>query len=274
MGICLSKRSLFARLVSCGDRHLSARGFLMGQRFLALALIATFAAEAPAVNPASWDIVDLTTTGNDVHYESPTTVTTGLAEYQWTYDVSKVEVQATLVIFPTWIDITSRLEEGGVPLSGGEIEPGLPFVLLDEVVNESGTQATFLVEVDATGRGRASITDVVLGEFSGIDITGVRASLNFTVTGYPFGDYDRDRDVDSADYSLWRETAGLSTDLRADGNRDSVVNAADYVVWRDNLGTTAGVGSGNVTAIPEPSGLAILLIFGGSIVVKRRRFNV
>jgi hypothetical protein len=232
--------------------------------------LAAVATNTKAVNPASWDISDLTTTGNDVFFESPTTVTTGLAEYQWTYDVSKVEARVTIFSVQTWINITSILEEQGVPLSGGGVEPGLPFILLDEAVSESGTQADFLVEVDATGRGRASITDVMFGSYQGLEISGVRASLNFTVTGYPFGDYDRDRDVDSADYNLWRETSGSTTDLRADGNRNQIVDAADYVLWLDNLGNSAGAGSGGA-AIPEPSSLTLIAVLGGGLLTCLRR---
>jgi len=52
------------------------------------------------------------------------------------------------------------------------------------------------------------------------------------------GDYDSSGTVDQADYTLWKNTFGSSSDLRADGNGDRVVNAADYTVWRVNLGTS------------------------------------
>ncbi len=75
------------------------------------------------------------------------------------------------------------------------------------------------------------------------------------------GDYDRDGDVDAADYDLWRSTFLSQTDLRADGNGNGVVDAADYTVWRDHVGTTGGAQvssepSTSTTAVaPEPASL-------------------
>jgi hypothetical protein len=52
------------------------------------------------------------------------------------------------------------------------------------------------------------------------------------------GDYNNDGvtsfspgDVDSADYVIWNNTQGSTTDLRADGDDDGIVDADDYSVW-------------------------------------------
>jgi hypothetical protein len=50
------------------------------------------------------------------------------------------------------------------------------------------------------------------------------------------GDYNFDGTVDTADFVVWRKTAGSLTDLRADGNRDGVVNDTDRLVWMANFG--------------------------------------
>ena len=52
------------------------------------------------------------------------------------------------------------------------------------------------------------------------------------------GDYDRDGDVDEADYRRWRVDFGTAVEQPgsgADGNGDGIVDAADYTIWRDNL---------------------------------------
>jgi PEP-CTERM motif len=101
-------------------------------------------------------------------------------------------------------------------------------------------------------------------------------------TGFPklipapvVGDYNRDGNVDAADYTVWRDTLGSNTFMAADGNgngtidagdltkwktglgahvlapslpgdfnHDGRVDAADYTVWRDTLGMTVAYGSG------------------------------
>jgi Type I phosphodiesterase / nucleotide pyrophosphatase len=53
------------------------------------------------------------------------------------------------------------------------------------------------------------------------------------------GDYNHDGHVDAADYTIWQDTKGSTTDLRADGNRDGVVDQADYDLWKANFNATA-----------------------------------
>lgn len=75
------------------------------------------------------------------------------------------------------------------------------------------------------------------------------------------GDYNADQVVDSADYSIWRDTFGSATDLRADGDGDGTIGNGDYDVWRENFGAAAlGAGAGSQSAFEagylEPAGTA------------------
>lgn len=76
------------------------------------------------------------------------------------------------------------------------------------------------------------------------------------------GDYNGNGKVDSADYSIWRDTLGSTTDLRANGNNSGAsagkIDQADYVAWRNNFGTIGGSGAGEGGAaaaqgVPEPA---------------------
>ncbi|MGL4512501.1 MAG: S8 family serine peptidase [Lacipirellulaceae bacterium] len=82
------------------------------------------------------------------------------------------------------------------------------------------------------------------------------------------GDYDRDGDVDQADYTVF--TSGYGQQVfpgrGADGNLDGFVNAADYTVWRDARGFPA-----TSTTVPEPvANLLIALAAVGSAIINSR----
>jgi hypothetical protein len=86
------------------------------------------------------------------------------------------------------------------------------------------------------------------------------------------GDYNGDNKVDSADYTVWRDSLG-SGNLQADGNGDSVVDDQDFQVWKQNFGTySAGGGSQSVAAqVPEPSVLVLSALALGCAFVRRSR---
>lgn len=73
------------------------------------------------------------------------------------------------------------------------------------------------------------------------------------------GDYNRDGEVDAADYVVWRSAMSGDLNLAADGSGDGLINAADYGVWRSHFGATAASATGAQT-IPEPSCCCLLVI--------------
>jgi hypothetical protein len=122
-----------------------------------------------------------------------------------------------------------------------------------------------------------------------IDFTGFYGDYEITVNGQTFdltlgkgdtsyslairpGDYNADGRVDAADYIVWRQTAGSTTDLRADGNGDEVVDQSDYDVWRSLFGTIYSSGAGVSAVVPEPSGAMFTVIVAAvTAFVGRRR---
>jgi hypothetical protein len=51
-----------------------------------------------------------------------------------------------------------------------------------------------------------------------------------------YGDFNLDNKVDAADYTVYRDTSGSTTDLRADADGNGVVGPEDYSLWRENFG--------------------------------------
>ena len=86
------------------------------------------------------------------------------------------------------------------------------------------------------------------------------------------GDFNNNGTVDAADYTIWRDTQGSTTDLRADGNGDRQVNEFDYAIWKSLFGTAYNDGPGVGATVPEPTSALYLAVAGmGWCVVARRR---
>jgi len=50
------------------------------------------------------------------------------------------------------------------------------------------------------------------------------------------GDYNKDSVVNAADYTVWRNTLGSMSDLRADGDKNGTIQQDDYDYWKARFG--------------------------------------
>lgn len=70
---------------------------------------------------------------------------------------------------------------------------------------------------------------------------------SFSGSGGPLGDYNLNGTVDAADYTIWRDTFGSTTDFRANGNNEgeseNKIDEADYLVWKNAFGESSPPGS-------------------------------
>ena len=80
-----------------------------------------------------------------------------------------------------------------------------------------------------------SVDEVAIWLGSQLSIEESIALYNAAVSGGLLGDYNGDGSVTAADYTVWADTFGSTTDLRADGNGDGDITAADYTIWRRQL---------------------------------------
>lgn len=86
------------------------------------------------------------------------------------------------------------------------------------------------------------------------------------------GDYNNDRIVDAADFTVWRDRLGASLSLPNETATPGTVTVEDYEVWKANFGATAPL-LNVVAEIPEPESLA--LIYGGlSLILARCRRSI
>lgn len=86
------------------------------------------------------------------------------------------------------------------------------------------------------------------------------------------GDFNGDGSVDTADYTVWRDSLG-GMNLAADGNRDGAIDQLDYNVWRTHFGqgTGSGVGASANAAVPEPATLVLLTFAVAGWCLRRDR---
>jgi hypothetical protein len=98
-----------------------------------------------------------------------------------------------------------------------------------------------------SGVGNALFTAVSNDSFYGSDpgsigtiFANVIPTYSFTTTGGPLGDYNANGTVDAADYTVWRDTLGSTTDFRANGSNEGasldLIDQADYEVWKNAFG--------------------------------------
>lgn len=94
-----------------------------------------------------------------------------------------------------------------------------------------------------------------------VDFDDVRIDFVPTLVG----DFNYDGVVDSADYTVWRDTLDSTTILAADADQSGVVDTAGYALWASSYGATLlEVGSvpavTEALSVPEPAGGALCLI--------------
>jgi hypothetical protein len=85
------------------------------------------------------------------------------------------------------------------------------------------------------------------------------------------GDYNGNFVVDAADYTVWRNTLGSTTELVADGDASGTIDEGDYDVWKLHFGETVpGTGNGSAgdrssqLSVPESASAVLMLALLGA----------
>ncbi|MDZ4656545.1 MAG: SUMF1/EgtB/PvdO family nonheme iron enzyme [Bythopirellula sp.] len=100
---------------------------------------------------------------------------------------------------------------------------------------------------------------------------GFRIASLFEATVAPNADFDQDTDVDGRDFLIWQRGFGLSGQLDnnlGDANFDGTIDELDLVVWQDQY--AIGPLVAEITAIPEPSSLLLVVVASVGLLLLRR----
>jgi hypothetical protein len=131
----------------------------------------------------------------------------------------------------------------------------------------AGDEALESIAIDG---GRA------LGGHEAFDSPGAENSGRVIVFDILVGDFNGNGVVDTADYTVWRDSLGQTVEAFASGdaNGDTQVDEADYLLWKANFGVAAPVTTIGELAVgngvPEPATATIVLIALGFAATVRR----
>lgn len=151
----------------------------------AICLLMAAASPVAAVNPANWNFF-VETFGGDVQWDSPTNVDGGFPFYSVDFEVTQLEAQfaggAWGNLFAFGVDPNDYKGSAVVP---GPLPVG---ILADQITNDDNGSITMIdvgLGVDGAGQGHLSLSNVQLGTFNGIPVTGFRMGGSLNVAGIP-----------------------------------------------------------------------------------------
>ena len=186
------------------------------------------------VGTMHWEFSE-NTTGNEIHWTSPTSVDPVADQYEYFYEITYVAVDVIFlgqVIGPN--DVTDQLDPEFLFGTGIEVGP-TPFVLMDETLEadadddqEIDVAAHLYMHLNGKGFGQVDVTDVFLGDVW-IDM------------GWPFG--WQNLEIDRIYMDGYMDITPIIIDCPADTNGDGVVNVTDILTAIGNWG---GSGDGDV----------------------------
>ncbi len=185
------------------------------------------------------------------------------------------------------------LDDNGLPIITID-DKGTPTDTTDDIIsNFSGFQLTspntspqnHEIELDAAGNVYTThSTAEVLQVFSPGGSWTAKTTSSGMFSLVPFvppmggvaGDYNDNGTVDAADYVVWRDLLGTSTQLENEGSgvTPGMVTQEDYATWRTNFGRTPAPGSGgSVAGVPEPGTCLLAMLAIALFGAGRRRHS-
>lgn len=202
------------------------------------------------------------TIDNTVTVQSGGTFSPGISV--GTLSVSSVDLQAgSTIAFTLSSEGHSSLSADSLML-GGDLSVtlqdtgGSPFTPMSSDTFTIATAAALTGAFDTTVSGDRVTTLDGRGSFVVTYNEALDAIMlnDFLPTGFLPGDFNGDGVVESADYTILRDSwgqNGLTPFSGADANGDGTVDSHDYHVWRDNFGRASATSAAAV--VPEPLSL-------------------
>jgi hypothetical protein len=221
-------------------------------------LVATVCALSTTVlaAPVTWNF-DVSTTGQNVFWTSPTAVDITAPEYDVVYTVEHVYASIRYLFITTTVEVTDQIPP--IYLSNSQTLAGPPPIVFPTQTfvfpsppEPLAVAATIDLSIDAIGHGHLDLTNIQLGTYPlnlppfgtvTVTITGIRSVGNVRVTPVFEGDVDRDGDVDLNDLAALLAAFGHCFDspsynADADLDLDGCITLSDLSLLLANYGRT------------------------------------
>jgi len=217
-----------------------------------IAMIVALPASADTIH---WDFSE-STTGEDVHWLSTTTINPNVDQIEYDYEITYVAVDVVFLGITFHEEVTGLIDPK--LLSGTEIVDGpAPIIVLDESYEIDGDDAScsgsspdidvaidMFVQVNGKGRGQLDITNIFLEDV-------------WVDTGFPFGCQNLQIDRIYMDGQI--DVTEIDLPCPADIDNDGAVDVTDILI---TIGNWGGSGEGDVDGDGIVSVSDILLIVG------------
>ncbi|MEN1679950.1 MAG: hypothetical protein AAGJ46_10170 [Planctomycetota bacterium] len=96
------------------------------------------------------------------------------------------------------------------------------------------------------GQSDALLSGLPTGDYTlravATDNSGLQTTVERVISVALLGDFNRDGSVDTADFTVWRDTLGQAVTpfAAADADGSGVIGVEDYALWRANYGQAVG----------------------------------
>lgn len=159
--------------------------------------------------------------------------------------------------YEAWFDAQGATQVATGP-NGGVLE-----AVIDLASEFSSLPDELYVAVAQFATGDGGALQWVLGELTADGSIQANEYVRLAYAAGLPGDFNGDGQVDAADYTVWRDTAGSTSQFAADANGDGKIDASDYAIWVANYGRSTSA----TTAVPEPSSIATVFAAIGLMAV-------
>lgn len=162
-----------------------------------------------------------------------------------------------------------QLDDNGTP---GDPSDDFPSNLIPISTSDGGGGFVHEIKTDAAGNVYYTSNSSERIEYfsrggNTLAITSSDGTFTLELIEALVGDYNGDGLVNAADYTVYRDTLGSTSDLRADGNGNGAIDPGDLTVWAGNYGAP---GVAPVSAVPEPSSLMLAALLTAAATARRR----